>query len=534
MVELTVGHGADGTAPALASFEKTGITVSVMPVEDQIYTPEDAALEVGDTGRRSIRIQVFDPQAKPTAEDFTVSILDCIMPRMLIPVTCTYRLDDGADKNTILSNICEGLRRLLGEYRFLAGALHEPESGARPFVRLTTSHASFDVHIQDVTITDPDFPSFDQLKTQHFPHSQLDRMLPELLEPSLASELGEGYPAMVVQLNLIRGGLIMGVAIHHLLVDARGLDLLLARWAIHTRFVSDPSRYPPPTPLQHRDLNPAILMKSVSNAATNTVDYRESPVASLKYSPGGLPAPQIPLTVVDQHIWHIPASKLALLKASAAPKPDDDTQQWVSTNDCITALMWQAVTRSRLAAHGIESPYDDTRLIALQNSLDVRGAFKGSGGIPQAYAGNVVMFSKAEMPLCQLVRPEGFRAAAVKVRDSVGNYRSWATVQRAMEWIAACPRGSDVEMDVAVIGGLDVVTTSWRVLKAYDQADFGFGPLMGLRWAARSAIDGYCFLYPTRPGSADEGAEIYLALEKGCMERLLLDEELGRWAELRN
>lgn len=535
MEQLVVGlDGADSAAPALAPIEKTRIMVSAMPVENHSDILEDGALEVEDTGRRTIRIQVFDPQAEPVAKDYTVSILDCIMPRMLVPVTCTYQLDDGADRNTILSNICEGLRRLLGEYPFLAGALHEPEPGGRPFVRRTTSHASFDVHVRDVTLTNPEFPSFIQLKSQHFPPLQLDRMLPRLIVPDLASELGEGCPAMVVQLNLIRGGLIMGIAVHHLLVDARGLDVLLERWAAHTRFVFDSSRHPPPSPLQQSDLDSSILLKSASDAAKNAIDYRSRAVASLKYSPGGLAAPRIPLSVMDQHVWHIPASKLAKLKASAAPSPEDDTQQWVSTNDCITALMWQAVTRSRLAAHGIESPYDDTRLIALENSLDVRGAFKGFGGIPQAYAGNVVMFSKAEMPLCQLVRPEAFRAVAVKVREAVEKYRSWATVQRAVEWIAACPRGSDVEMDVEVIGGLDVVTTSWRVLKAYDQANFGFGPLMGLRWAG-SVIDGYCFLYPTRPsGTDDEGTEIYLGLEKGCMERLLLDDELGRWAEVRN
>lgn len=534
MEQLMVGHGADRAAPALAPFEKTHITVSAMPVDDHSDILEDETLEAEDTGRHTIRIQVFDPQVEPVVKDYTVSILDCIMPRMLVPVACTYQLDDSADRNMVLSNICEGLRRLIGEYPFLAGALHEPESGGRPFVRRTTSHASFDVHVQDVVLTDPEYPSFNQLETQHFPPLQLDRMLPQLLAPNLASKLGEGYPAMVVQLNLIRGGLIMGIAIHHLLVDARGLDVLLARWAAHTRFVFDSSRYLPPSPLQQSDLDPPIFLKSVSNAATNAIDYRERAVASLKYSPGGLAAPRIPLSVMDQHIWHIPASKLAMLKASAAPTPEEDTQQWVSTNDCITALMWQAVTRSRLAAHGIESPYDDTRLIALENSLDVRGAFKGFGGIPQAYAGNVVMFSKAEMPLCQLVRPEAFRAVAVKVREAVEKYRSWETVRRAVEWIAACPRGSDVEMDVEGIGGLDVVATSWRVLKAYDHADFGFGPLMGLRWAG-SVIDGYCFLYPTRPsGTDDEGTEIYLGLEKGCMERLLLDEELGRWAEVRS
>lgn len=539
MAEIIVRAEADADALAVASFEKDMVTAHAIPIDDDTDNPDGHdGLGETDPGRRIIKIKVFDPHKEPKDKVFPVSILDCIMPRMLVPVTCTYQLAEGADKEAILSNVCDGLRRLLGEYEFLAGDLHEPEDGGRAFVRRTAAHATFEVRVQDVTVSDPDFPSFRKLKEQHFPPSHLDHMIPA---QDLVAQDGKGVPAMVVQLNLIHGGLVMGIAVHHLLVDARALDLLLARWAAHSRSALDPTRHPPLSPPAPRDLDRAALARPASGATGACApDYRRQAVASLVYSPGGLPAPKISLEAMDRHIWHIPASKLAALKASAAPDPAaapaaGAAQRWVSTNDCITALMWRAVTRSRLAAHGVVSAgRDDARPVALENSLDVRGAFPGPRGVPRAYAGNVVMFSRAEMPLCELVAPGALRAVAVRAREAVEEYRSWPTVRRAMEWIAACPRGADVEMDIGAIGGLDFVTTSWRVLEAYERADFGFGPLMGLRWAA-SVIDGYCFLFPTRPsGIEDEGVEIYLGLEKGCMERLLLDEELARWAEVRN
>ncbi|CAN8095832.1 unnamed protein product [Discula destructiva] len=537
MEQLTVRYQAEATTLTVAPFEKELIRLRVTAIEDDADDPQEQVSKEDDCGNRIIRIQVFDPQTEPAEKLFAVSILDCIMPRMLVPVTCTYQLEDGANQEAVLSNMCEGLRRLLGEYKHLAGALHEPENGARAVVKRTASHATFDVHVRDVTVSDPDFPSFNSLKEQHFPPSQLDCMMPRLPAPSPATPVAEGIPAMVVQLNLIRGGLVMGIAIHHMLIDARGLDKLLARWAAHTRSVLDPVRYPLPSPLRPCDLDPSVLVSAISHTGTTqAIDYRKKAVPSLKYAPSGpAAAPSISLSAMDRHIWHIPASKLAALKASASVALGKDTQRWVSTNDCITALMWRAVTRARLAAHGIASPQDDARLVALENSLDVRGAFNGSGGgISEAYVGNVVMFSRAEMPLCQLVAPGTFRATALKVREAVEEYRAWSTVHRAIDWIAACPRGADVEMDVDVIGGLDVLATSWRVLKAYERADFGFGPLMALRWTA-GMVDGYCFLYPTRPnGGEDEGVEIYLGLEKACMERLLLDEELALWADVRN
>lgn len=524
-------------AIAVTPFEKNSIVVDAIPIQDENETVDDKLACDHGTGKYTITIQAFDPQEEPEERIFPVSTLDGIMPRMLVPITCTYQLDDSVVKETVMAQVCEGLRKLMSEYRFLAGALYEPVGGDRPFVRRTTSHADFVVHVQDLTITGPNFPSFDELKRRHFPASELDeRMLPGSFTPIPIPPPGEGVPVMVAQFNLIRGGLILGIAIHHMLVDARGLDKLLARWAAHTRSIIDPARYPLPSPIQIGNLDPAVLDVAVPNTGENAVDYHKQALASLKYAPNAPPTTDIPASAMDQHIWHISASKLAELKASAAPVPGDDTQQWVSTNDCVTALMWRAVTRARFAKHGIKSPERDTRNLALQNSLDVRKAFRAvkADGIPKDYVGNVVMFSKATMPLWQLVAPETFRAVAVKTREAVEAYRAWPTVSRALEWIAACPRGADVEMDFDAVGGLDVVATSWRVLEAYERGDFGFGPLMALRWAT-AVFDGYCFLYPRRPsGEPDEGVEIYMGLERECMKKLLLDEELSRWSEIRN
>ncbi|KAI3391468.1 hypothetical protein diail_7332 [Diaporthe ilicicola] len=328
---------------------------------------------------------------------------------------------------------------------------------------------------------------------------------------------------MLVQFNLIRGGLVIGAVFHHLLIDAKGLDAVMSHWAAHTRSLRTGTS---PPPFKPSDLN----VPRLSAATPGTFDENKQPVPSLKYAPNPPPLSNIPPSAMAQHIWHIPASKLAALKASAAPQAPGDA--WVSTNDCITALMWRAVTRSRLALHNIADPLADARPVALENSLDVRASIPG--GVPAAYAGNVVMFSKAVMPLNELVRPDAFRAVAVCVRETVEAYRAWPLVERAINWIASVPRGADVAMDVDVVMGMDGLVTSWRVLRAYEAWDFGFGLLESLRWAT-PVFDGYGFLYPTRlSAGADEGVEIYLGLEKGCMERLLMDEELSKWADVRN
>lgn len=540
-----------------ASPKKDAFTVDIIPLDDTpgevIPSPntDDGSITTVEfvdkqaEGRRAIKIRVVDPETDPAEETFHMSLLDCIMPRILVPVTCTYQLDEDTDKEIVIATISEGLRRLLSDYRFLTGLLYEPEEpNGRPVVRRTSSHTHFTIDIQDLTITDPSFPSYTKLAAAHFPPSILDdRVLPQPFVPSPpVPSPGEGAPILRVQLNLIHGGLILAVAAHHHLIDARGLDKLLCRWSAHSRSILDPESFPPPAPIRRGDLDPSQIDLAAADRVTKPpiVDYREQVVPSLKYDPDPLPTSTIPVSAMAQHIWHIRASKLAALKASAAPL--QGSQQWVSTNDCITALMWRAIVRARLAARGIAA---DDRPISLENSLDVHCAFAEKGSpLADTYVHNVVLFSKATMALRELVAAHNFRAVAVCVREAVEEYRSWATVSRAMRWIAACPRGAGVEMDFAAIGGLDVVVTSWRVLKGYGErgveegggADFGFGALRALRWAT-PIFDGYCFLYPTRHTSGDagqdEGVEIYLGLEKGCMEQLLLDKELAQWAEVR-
>ncbi|KKY37707.1 putative transferase family protein [Diaporthe ampelina] len=419
------------------------------------------------TGTRTF--DVVDLATEPAEEVFNISLLDCIMPKIYIPITCTYQIKDDVDIEAAITEICSGLKRLLADYRFLAGSLFETDAGTS-FVKRGPSHAKFTVHVEDHT--GGEFPTYEDLAERHFPVSELDaRMLPPDFEPSPTGTAEEGNPAMLVQFNVIQGGLVIGAVFHHLLVDAKGLDAVMARWAAHTRSLRTGTS---PPPFKHSDLNTPRL----NSVTPDTFGESNQPVPSLKYAPNAPPTSDISASAMAQHIWHIPASKLAALKASAAPRAPGDA--WVSTNDCITALMWRAVVRSRLATHNIADPEADPRPVALENSLDVRASIPG--GVSAAYPGNVVMFSKAVMPLSELVRHSTFRAVAVCVRETVEKYRAWPLVQRAMSWIASVPRVTDVAMDFDVVMGLDVVATSWRVLRAYETWDFGFGPLGALRF----------------------------------------------------
>ncbi|KAI3391469.1 hypothetical protein diail_7333 [Diaporthe ilicicola] len=133
-------------------------------------------------------LDVVDLQTEPAEEVFNITLLDCIMPQMYIPITCVYRIDDGVDKEAVISDLCSGLKRLLGDYRFLAGSLFETDAGTS-FVKRGVSQAKHTVHVEDHIRGN--FPSFDQLAEHHFPVTELDtRMLPPGFKPENGDSQG--------------------------------------------------------------------------------------------------------------------------------------------------------------------------------------------------------------------------------------------------------------------------------------------------------------------------------------------------------
>ncbi|GME44545.1 Transferase [Neofusicoccum parvum] len=470
--------------------------------------------------RETRKIQVVDLDNDPAEEVFPISDLDCVMPKIYNPITSTYKLDADADREVVISNLCAGLQKTMAEYRFLAGSLHAEPKG-KFYVGRSRDQATFTVHINHLEHTD--FPSYSELEQREFPVSELNHpLLPPSFAPSPVAKDGEGVPVTLLQLNLIRGGLIIGAAIHHFCCDARGLDALVSRWAANTRSVTSGTPAPPFDP---SCLDPTRLCSSTP-IPQDQIRAAEARIRSLKYAPN-TPQREADAAAMGACILHFTRSRLAALKAAGAPR---DGARWVSTNDCVTALMWRSVLRARLARHGVAAD-DAGRRVRLMHSLDARDHIRPP--VPAAYPGNSISFSCVERSVRDVLAAETFPDVAVAVRDAVNEYRSWGMLKDMMDYVAACPDRGGVQFNFDVVGGLDVVVTSWRVLTAYRTHDFGFGPLQALRWAS-PVLDGYNFYLPQRPkDDPEEGFEVFISLEKSCMERLLKDEELAKYARVR-
>lgn len=455
----------------------------------------------------------------PPEEIIPLSDLDCVYLKIYVPITSTYKIEDEVPRQLVVANLCEGFRKTINEYRFLGGYI-QADSKGKFYVSRSAAHATLPIHIKHLEHTD--FPTYEELEQRGFPFSELnERHLPPdfALPADPTTKPGEGFPTVMIQLNFIRGGIIIGTAIHHQCVDVKGVDLVMARWAANTRslFTGDaPPSFDPSC------LDPTPFCSTTPLAVDQIPDVK-SKIKSFEYMPIP-PETKVQPVELSQTIFHFPTSRLTQLKASAIFHEAD---QWVSTNDCITALMWRAMTRARLPHCN-----DPAQRVHMHQAVDIR-AYNDPPMHP-AYPGNTVSISYVESTVERLLSSDTFASVAQDVRATVKKWRSPSMIKDTKDYLASFPNRNGVKMKLTFSPGLSTTVSSWSLMTAYQTHDFGFGPLSALR-CATGALNKTFVVYARRPntGNPDEGIEVFAMLEKGEAERLREDPELRKWAEVR-
>ncbi|GME57007.1 Transferase [Neofusicoccum parvum] len=504
------------------------------------------------TPRETRTIQVIDAENDPPEEIIPLSDLDNVYVRVYVPITSTYKLDNDVDRELVIENLCKGLQKTTTEYRFLGGHVFEGPNG-KSFVKRSPAWPTLTLHINHLENTD--FPSYSDLERREFPFSDLNErhMAPDFSLPAdpKTAPADTGLPTILAQLNFIRGGLILGTALHHQCVDAKGVDVVLARWAANTRALFNPGV---PAP----EFDPACLdptpMSSTTPLAAERIPEIERRIRSFKYVPvlphsGEYAAP----VQLAQSIFHLPRSRLAALKASAVPPQQQQHSdeavaaaasaagdKWVSTNDCITALLWRCMTRARLLSSSAAADPDNTS-VHMHMAVDIRPYTDPP--LHGSYPGNAVSISYVSSALSSLIdpSPSAFAAAAQAIRATVVAWRAPSMIKDTQDYLASFPaHPAGVRQTFTFAPGqIATIVTSWSVMAAYREHDFGWGGGLKALRLASGAFNNTFFVYPRRvreqgdgPGE-DEGTEVFVTMEKGDMERLRRDSELLKWAELR-
>lgn len=430
-----------------------------------------------------------------------------------------FPIQDETAHAQIESTLQTGLQRLANAFPWLAGqvVLEGAGNGSSGTYSVKALDKSPRLVIKDLR-NDPSAPTLDGLRAAEFPVSMLDE---DLIAPCKTLEMAFGSPeeaarVLVLQVNYIVGGLLLTIATQHNVMDMTGqaeITRLLSKACRGEAFTTQE--------LEVGNTSSAGVIKLLDDS----VDALRNEISHvLAKPPPPPPASSTPPSPPPESTWltlTFPSTALATLKTTAsASKPP--TAPFISTDDALTALIWQATIRARLPRLQPDHP------ITLARALDPR---RHLPELPATYPGLVQNMAFSTSTAQELTtQPLGVIASLL--RSAVDPQTS--NLERGTRAFASLLAQSDDKGSINVTASLDlsadIMLSSWAAVACYE-GDFGFelGAPEMVRRPGFTAVESLMYLLPkTRAG--DVSAMVCLRREDG--EALRRDGELGRFGRI--
>lgn len=453
----------------------------------------------------------------------TLGPLDNIMPRHHITPKALFIPGSGSSKEKILKILKSGLAQTIKAIPTVAGHVKAaPDSIQSGGMCVSTPFGTVDdiFKAQDLTESHSEM-DYRDLERRHFPMEAVD---PDLLF-SLPSFMDAEKPVLLAQANFVRGGLILGVSLHHSFGDGASLKMGLQTWAACCRGESAA-----PT-LEKSTQSERLTSSELDISLDEFPEYAIIPENVAGYQPEvgeGESADNKPMPAqVDSHVFFFSAQKLKELKDLASAKLEGS--DWISTSDALSALLWRSITVARNADFG-KAATDDTR--ALNIPLDGRRLMRED---LSPYMGNMVLFNNATAPLQSLLSsPPQLSEISVIIRQSISRLDEHY-IKRAISAISSVPDVSKVMMSGGTFGESALTISSWGNL----HMDWGHvigGPSECVR-VPKIPFSGVCVVLRAgesgKKSTEANGVEVMIGLKSDDMARLMKDRFFTRFAKWR-
>lgn len=452
------------------------------------------------------------PSAKPKSEVISLPVPDQFMLRKYMNFIFCFRLDLEANPQKVYSELRCGLSNALVEFPFLAGRIVKHDA-ARDRIQI---NLSFDDGVvfkyNDLTSSNiPSFLDFHDLEQAHFPPSKLD---PSLSPADQMLSTGSNYPALLVQANFIKGGLLLAICPHHSTSDAVGWTGFIKSWAKHTAAASTGSKIEPHQSLEILDRSPLFQINN-----DIALEHYEKLVKVDDLTKNMTRKTTLSNTV--NCFWYFSPERLRALKAASQTTSTAGSR--ISTNDALCALLWRHMTRARQ----LETSVYEITTFAIPCNIRERLSPK----INPDYVGNAVVQAHSSYPIQELcsTAPNGLNLVASAIRKAIDRVDE-PMVRNIYGIFDSLPTIGSVRYNLDLSPGPDFFVTT---LVDYDWYSADWGNQMGRLVRLR-----YTFLYwvggvVVQPRLRDGGIEVFMVLEPEILERLRLDETSTMFAELR-
>jgi trichothecene 3-O-acetyltransferase len=435
-----------------------------------------------------------------------------------------FSVADASSHSAIINTLTNGLERLSDSFPWIAGkvvneGLGEGNSGIfkiKPFEKIPR------LVVKDLR-HDHSIPTMDALRRTNFPISMLDETIvaPCKTLPGSSDEFAsDPAPVFLLQANFITGGLLLTFVGQHNTMDMTGqgqVIYLFSKACHNEQFTSEElssgnlarhnliplldDSYKEGSELAHQ-----ILKPTPSHPTSNDTDDHPAP-------PPPLP-PKCTWTY-----FAFPSTSLTTLK-SFATKTITIPSGYISTDDALSAFIWQSVIRARLPRLNPATELTFARAVDVRHYLD----------IPQTYTGLVQNMTYHTYTLQKLVEePLGgvasqFRSALdPKTSNLAYNTRAIAT------FLSRTSDKSSFSVTATLDLSKDIMLSSWAKLNCYElDFNLGLGKPETVRRPQFDPVESLIYLMPR---TLDGEIAVAICLRDEDMERLRADEEFTMYGK---
>jgi len=438
--------------------------------------------------------------------------------RIYTQISLFYPMPDCSLDIKIVKTLRGGLKRLAASFPWLAGqVVNEGACEGNSGVFSIRSFEETPRLVPKLSKDGPSLPSMHQFRAANFPCTMLDEdvLAPRHTLPGGVIETqADPEPVLLVQPTFIDGGLVLTFASHHATMDMTGMGQVM-------HLLSKACRNEPFTAEELASGN-----MDRHNIIPILEDYYE-PGPELSYqivklpppSDANLERPPPPPLCTWVYFTFSPASLKALKSATTGTLPA--SSNFISTDDALSALVWQAITRARLP----RLPKGTTTTFS--RAIDVRRYLN----VPATYPGlmqNMTYHTHAAVELSS--QPLGVVAAELRAAVDPATTSLTRSTRALATFVRRAADKSGFSFTATVDPSTDLMLSSWSKVDCYG-LDFSLGLGDGPEVVRRPTfvpVESLVYLMPKAP---DGEIAVMICLRNEDMERLRVDEEFSKYGK---
>ncbi|KAJ9302429.1 hypothetical protein DTO217A2_7422 [Paecilomyces variotii] len=344
---------------------------------------------------------------------YELSDLDKTGINKRVQLVIFYELQPTVDLDKLISSVREGVKNATRQLPFMAGNFKFDNTG-RPYIE-TLPGSEVEVSIRRFDSTE--HRSLSALAKGSYSPNDVPfvQFLPD--EPPakkpvfLSDEPAPKEPVCALQVNLIEGGLVLGFRMNHAAGDWASIDTFLSLVCQSSKAYQEGLKMPTYTP----NLNRTPFNAPAADPTISRQDHLERLRIFHVMNKSQIKPKQLP--TCRYSIYTISEPTIQQLKAQCTPHLSE--VDYISSYDCISALMWKSLTRVRLQIH----PEKSTSPSHFVHPIDVRSRDPENKTSKQ-YFGNAVIGTQAGPLTAEALASHGDRslaAAATEIRKSVNS-----------------------------------------------------------------------------------------------------------------